>query len=229
MRKLLGVPIVILLSSCATTKPDPKYAMCSRPTMQGTIFAKTTQSQAYYDCVKRQKEKEWAAAEDLRKRQIDPNYVENERKQAEAEEKARLAWEANAKAASAFGTPKEVYFKYYGQPDEKELVDGNDRYWYDDADRPRFVVFKNDKLNSIIVDRETINRRRDDERYAEESRERSRARAEDLAYRRRQEWAQAMQGIANSIERNRPAPVQIRQPTQTNCTKIGNDLRCTTY
>lgn len=61
--------------------------------------------------------------------------------------------------ATKFGTTLNEFIYCFGEPDTKELVNGDNVYWYD-GQTPIFVTFKNEKLSSLTIDRETLRDRR---------------------------------------------------------------------
>lgn len=91
------------------------------------------------------------------------------------ERNAQAKWREAADNALELGTPKSIFDHYYRTPDRKELIDGKTVYWYDGA-VPFYIVFKDDKVNSIIQDNETIKDRAESaERRAAERRNRNEA------------------------------------------------------
>ena len=72
-------------------------------------------------------------------------------------------WNQGILDSEKFGASKADFDKFHVTPTEKELVDGKDVYWYDCA-KPYFVVFKDGKLNSIMLDRETVRYRETNQR-----------------------------------------------------------------
>lgn len=72
-------------------------------------------------------------------------------------EKERAARHATEK----FGTAKGVFEEAHGNPDHVEMYNGMTVYWYQHTDPPMYYAFKDDKLVSVIVDRETLRERED--------------------------------------------------------------------
>jgi hypothetical protein len=120
----------------------------------------------------------------------DPNCNTPEKRKALADQEMLSQRERIRMAA---GTSILEYMKYFGSPDSKELLDGKEVYWYNDA-QPFFAVFQNGKLVSYIIDRSTINRR-EDQREAQ-------GRDEAAAHQRRmQAWGDAINQVGQSINR----------------------------
>lgn len=78
----------------------------------------------------------------------------------QAAEEERLA---KAKENEKFGTTRANFDKYHSPPDEVEMVNGMTVYWYNSTETPMYFMFKNDKLVSAVVDRETLRERKENE------------------------------------------------------------------
>lgn len=125
------------------------------------------------------------------------------------------------------GMSMNEFFKGRGAPDRSGIIDGKEVLWYD-GNEPYFVEFKNKKLVSYYIDRETIQIRAENQRRQQEAYER--AQYEDQArdeYRKRE----AIRAIGNAFK-PQPMPYQIQNnsPVRTNCYPgIGGSVQCTSY
>lgn len=191
LRALLAC-LVLSLIGCATTGE----LGCKKPFL-------SAMRGAYDVCVSERRQQ---AAEEYERRPdvIAARKAEAERK--EREEKAEAEWREKAHKALEPGTPKVVYDRFWQQPTAIELVDGNIRYWYD-GETPYFVLFKKGKLDSLILDRETMFHRRNEalQQAAIHQQALHTAAMEEQAARDRllQNWQNAIQNMQLSdIERN---------------------------
>ena len=131
-----------------------------------------------------------------------------------------------AQLEPTIGMTKAQFFKGRGMADKRELRNGEEVLWFD-GDEPYFAVFKNKKLTSYYIDKETIARRADERRRQQEAYEQDQYEEQIRAENRRQGVLKAVQGMFKP----QPMPYQIpvNKPVQTNCYMIGNQMYCTSY
>jgi len=121
--------------------------------------------------------------------------------------------------------------------DRREILNGEEVLWFDGAE-PYYAVFKNYKLKSFYIDKETIARRAEEaRRYDEELKQgqedferaqnESQVREQEYNERRRQNLLKI---LGNSFK-PMPAPYQIpvNRPVNTNCQRNGNQVNCQSY
>lgn len=131
------------------------------------------------------------------------------------------------------GMPMRAFFKGRPLPDKREIRNGEEVMWFD-GDEPYYAVFRNKKLTSYYVDKDTIARRAEGaRRYDEELRqgqenfERAQYEAQAQERIRRQNAIRAM----GNMFQPQPIPYQIpvNRPVNTNCQRFGNQVNCTSY
>jgi colicin import membrane protein len=149
-----------------------------------------------------EKQKREQAEQEEQARQAALEKAEQERQIIELEEqkarealreKEELALKQAQEKAARPNTTIEIYTKYFGEPTRKEIINGNDVYWYDDPTQPLYVEFKDSRLISRYLDKVTI-REREINRIAEEQRaeeEQQRQIASELEQQRFQEAQEA--------------------------------------
>lgn len=197
MKKILVIlNIFCFLTACASTSPSANNECKEK------LFGLLGETQSHNDCLQKQAQQEKERIHQA-KLKINPNYVAEERA-------ARIA-------AKRPGASIEQHVKIFGEPTTKEIMNGKDVYWYD-GDEPYFVVFNNDKLESLMIDRETI-----DKREASMERQRDRVTAENAARR-----ARIGQALSN-IQPVKQEAYQMPVPKRTNCQRTSNGMDCTTY
>lgn len=148
---------------------------------------------------------------------------------AEEPENPWLNMKPVAPAAGALIT---TFIKLRGEPDRRELRDGEDVLWYDGAE-PYYAIFKDGKLTSYYIDRETIARRMDEYRRQQEAL--ARAQYEEQEQQQEQERTRR-QNISNYFrnaaqsQQQQPYKIPVNRPVNTNCTPgVGGSIQCTSY
>lgn len=151
MKTLFFFMILLILSSCSTTgRYSPENGVCedSERSKFYMSIGLGTHSDAYQNCMYRI-ESERKNKDFLEKH---PEFI------AEMEQLKKRRTQA-----TKFKTPLSEFIYCFGEPDTKELVNGDLVYWYN-GKTPVFATFKNEKLASLTIDRDTL-RNRQTERY----------------------------------------------------------------
>jgi predicted ATP-dependent protease len=171
---------------------------------------------SYLHCQQQQQAKlaeEAAQQAEMERLKNDPEY----RKKMAEEEKKRLLFIARQKRATQPGTTIKEFIFCFGPPNTEELVNGDKILWYD-KETPMFITFRNGKLTSMVIDRQTIR-----------DRESASMQAAQMAQNERHHRAAIAESEAN---RNQAIWMNMinNQPKTTNCRKdyFGN-VSCTTY
>jgi len=115
------------------------------------IFSFSNSDKEFNDCYAKQQAAEAAYYE---KYEL-PKIRAEQKKEAERELKIE---QARVRASKAGATIKE-YVAAFGEPSSKEVINGNDVYYYDDELQPMIVVFASGRLLSRIIDREELRQR----------------------------------------------------------------------
>jgi hypothetical protein len=183
MKKLSA--LFVFLAGCTTTH----YAgiRCHKTWFdRGTEFDQCTESQ------RQQRE-----ADEL---EVAREKTEQQRIQFEAEK----VWK--------IGASKEDFDKLWEAPPAQEFYEGKTVYWYRDDDEPVFVVFTNDKISAIVIDRDTLRDRADARRHAQTQQQlRQMAAQQQSAARWSAINSSIQQSQLNKIEQN-TQPVYHFQP-----------------
>jgi hypothetical protein len=151
--------------------------------------------------------------------------------QAAFAEEPENPWLQMKPIAPAAGMPMKLFIELRGEPDRRELLNGAEVFWYD-VSEPYYAVFKNKKLISYYIDKDTIARRNEEFRRQQEAGEHAQyeaqAREQEYEERRKQHLLKI---IGNSFK-PQPVPYQIpvRKSTTTNCYPgVGGSVQCTSY
>jgi len=161
------------------------------------------------------------------------NKVMAEHEEAESEKSKELENPWLAVVEPLMGAPSEPrvgmsvseFAKGRGMPDKKEIKDGADVFWYD-GEEPYYAVFKNKKLVSFYIDKETINFRANERRRQQEAIEQAQHEEQIKDQERKRE---AIKYFRQRYKPQQAYQIQTTKPIQTNCNQIGNQLHCTSY
>lgn len=229
MKSLLLIALTISAFGCATGQYDPRAGDCKKG--GALLFTNTnilnSYDPAYDHCVDKRNyesrlktDPEFAKAEALK--------ISEEKKVAAAAEKQKQQLEANKKNSLNLNTKMSVFKKYWGEPKTEELYNGAKVLWYDDQEKPFFVIFKDEKLASYFIDRDTIAARQNENLRQLESAEAERRHMENMEQQRKARIAAAFSESFKPVQQQ-PYMMPINKPTTTNCNKIGNTVNCTSY
>lgn len=146
IKNLIGFSAMLLiLSACSTSgRYFPEKGICEESPPLFSKILQSAPSDAYQNCI---------------------YQIESQKKIRDFYEKypellvEMEKMKVRRSQATKFGTPLNEFIYCFGEPDTKELVNGDNVYWYD-GQTPIFVSFKNDKLSSLTIDRETLRDRR---------------------------------------------------------------------
>lgn len=228
--------LAVSLVGCAThpsiyySSSAPNAPICEKKYHTG-------EDKVFKDCIRKQKETERAEA----KRTSSPEYIKLQAKlekealaeqariekeerieQARVEKEERLQREGMQRAAKP-GASVQNYVKFYGEPTSEEIINGDVWYWYDDPNQPLYVVFRNSKLISRFVDKDTINKREIEaqteivNKLRREQYEAERAVAEiNFQEQQRQRNAQAWKDVGTAIQNAYSPPTTTKCETRAN-------------
>lgn len=184
-------------------------------------------TEAFYYCVQNNKKMK-AEYEYQQRLQADPEFKKNEEKRLAALEKQRMAEQqkerelaVRRKNAKQVGTSIGEFIICFGEPEQRELVNGQDVFWYDDPIQPMFVIFKDKKLISMFVDRQTVQDRRNNAQAAVDRADIERRHREQIEEQKASRWQQAIQ-FNQALQ-------QSKQPTTTNCYRTYSGIQCTSW
>lgn len=133
------------------------------------------------------------------------------------EYEARMAEEARQAAAIAatekFGTPQATFDEAHGQPTQTEIHEGKTVYWYRDTDPPVYFVFKNGKLESKVIDKETMRAKEELDLKRADLRQREQANREQQKTNRMMIW----QSMQNNRKRTNCTTRYVGNTAYTDC------------
>lgn len=137
--------LFLVLSACSTSgRYFPEKGICEESPPLFSKILQSAPSDAYQNCIYQIESR----------KKFKSFYEQNPELVAEME---KMKFRRNQ--ATKFGTTLSEFIYCFGEPDTKELVNGDQVYWYD-GQTPIFVTFKNEKLSSLTIDRETLRDRR---------------------------------------------------------------------
>lgn len=217
---------------CATGNYNPEAGQCEKagPVLLRDMFTDTS----HIYCLERQARLENEKEHEDRMKN-DPEYAEEEKQRLQRIQDEKLAEEKTKRDEQEFyqkkhravnvGVSIEEFRKYHGEPNTKEARNGKLIYWYD-YKLPIFVVFTNNKISEIIVDRDTIQRRKNEEVQAEQNRAAERRHQQNLneaqAARDQAYWNSFSNSLTNSINNSKPVTTDCKKDYYGNIT-------CTSY
>lgn len=235
---------VILLSflvmGCATANYNPMYGECRRDAA-AALFRKDSDDIFYMNCLDQQNKMK-AQKEYDQKIANDPDFAKKESERIKKENAERLAEQKKAEEIFKLkmnslepNTPMATFKKYWGEPQTQEVINGMKVFWYDDTQSPFFVAFKNGKLTSVIIDRNTIQERANAKAIAQQNFEAERRHQENLAENQKSRIQAAMLNWSNNMAEDRRRQqsefnqsmrynqlmLNSRKPVTTNCRNNG--------
>lgn len=235
---------IFVLAGCATGNYDPQAGDCEK---SGPIILRDLTTDVMFNYCLEKKYKLEAQKEYEDRLKDDPEFAESEAQRIKKEEEADLAEkkreeeersnqeeaqrQAIAKQQLLFRNQKRVmkvgsdineFQRYFGRANTEEIVNGDTVLWYDNPERPIFVVFKNNKLKSFFIDRQTIR-----DRETAQNNNAIRAAAE----RRHQEnMNEAQAAREQAFWNNLTNSINNSRPVNTNCIKdMYGNLNCLSY
>lgn len=245
--KLLLILNIFVTCGCATGNFDPNQGECEKSLYgEFTTIYSSNVDVAIAEC-RSAKYKKDDEIEYNRRIKTDPEFAKSELEKAEMlkrqelenarrEEEERSNQEEaqrqaikqeqlllrNQKRVMQVGSDINDFQRYFGRANTEEIVNGDTVLWYDNSEKPIFVIFHKSKLKSFIIDRETIRHRQitqsQNRQRADSERQHQQNLDEARAIREQAYW----NNLVNSINSSRPV--------NTNCTRdMYGNLNCTSY
>lgn len=220
IRFLSIISICLFIFSCAS---KGKYSDSELSNCDIGAFNQNESNEPFKICIKNYREIN-ADIQRKSKQANDPVYI--------AQQDAKIAKENSRKlSVRRLGTKMSDYISIYGEPDNSEIINGEQVLWFDDPQKPEYVHFKNEQLTSIKLDRETINERSnqrkdaaiDEQKRIDQYRNESRERAAAMG----QSFQESQKNMREAYKPKKPANVP---DSKTTCKRdYLNNLVCETF